>query len=112
MQKLGFRIRQVRIAKNLTLEYVAMKSKLSTTGYGNIERGQSTNIKLSTLSKIAQVLGSSVSDLLLESPLTCYHSDKHENELSELINIIKDQHDEINFLKNLLESYHLNVNQN
>lgn len=48
-------IKKIRELKNLTREYVADEVKMSTSGYGKIERGE-VDLTVSKLVKIAKVL--------------------------------------------------------
>lgn len=52
-------IKKIRELKNLTRDYVAAELKMSTSGYGKIERGE-VDLTVSKLKKIAEVLGVSV----------------------------------------------------
>ncbi len=52
-------IKKIRELKNLTREYVADELKMSTSGYGKIERGE-VDLTISKLVKIAKVLGVSL----------------------------------------------------
>jgi len=56
------KIRLIRETKGLTQEQVAEKLKMSSSAYGNIERGDS-DIKLSRLEKIAESLDIKLSEL-------------------------------------------------
>ena len=53
------KLKQIRELKNLTREYVAYELKMSSSGYGKIERGD-VDLTLSKLTKIADILGVSV----------------------------------------------------
>ncbi len=52
-------IKKIRELKNLTREYVADELKMSTSGYGKIERGE-VDLTISKLVKIAKVLDVSI----------------------------------------------------
>jgi transcriptional regulator with XRE-family HTH domain len=52
-------IKKIRELKNLTREYVADELKMSTSGYGKIERGE-VDLTISKLNKIAEVLDVSI----------------------------------------------------
>lgn len=52
-------IKKIRELKNLTREYMADELKMSTSGYGKIERGE-VDLTVSKLKKIAKALGVSV----------------------------------------------------
>ncbi len=57
------RIRLLRQQKNWTQEDVAEKLKMSTNGYGSIERG-TTEITLHRLEQLAEIFGMSLAELL------------------------------------------------
>jgi len=52
-------IKKIRELKNLTRDYVADELKMSTSGYGKIERGE-VDLTVSKLEKIAEVLDVSI----------------------------------------------------
>ncbi|MEO8255373.1 MAG: helix-turn-helix transcriptional regulator [Flavobacterium sp.] len=52
-------IKKIRELKNLTREFVADELRMSTSGYGKIERGE-VDLTVSKLKKIADVLDVSV----------------------------------------------------
>jgi len=56
-------IRKIREMRDLTRDYVAGELKMSTSGYGKIERGE-IDLTLSKLSKICVIFGVSITDLL------------------------------------------------
>jgi transcriptional regulator with XRE-family HTH domain len=56
-------IRIIREMKNLTRDFVAGEMDMSTSGYGKIERGE-VDLTISKISRIAAILGVSISDLL------------------------------------------------
>jgi len=60
------KIRLVRQAKGWTQEYLAEKLGMSINGYGDLERGDS-DIKLSKLEKIAELLGVELTELCCSS---------------------------------------------
>ena len=57
------KIKLIREAKGLTQEQVAEKLGISSTAYGNIERGNN-DPKLSKLEKIAEILGIKLPELV------------------------------------------------
>ncbi len=57
------KIKVMRLCKNLSQEEVAEKLGYSVNGYSKIERGE-TDIKLDKLSKIAEILGIELNQLL------------------------------------------------
>lgn len=75
-EKLGSRIKALRIAKNFTQEQVADQIGVSRQKYARIESGVSS-VTLDILSKFAEVLGVTVGDItrvLDESPVVAYLS--------------------------------------
>lgn len=83
---LGGRIKALRSAKQLTQEQVAEKIGISRQKYARIESG-ANNITLEVLSKIAQVLDTTVGDItrvLDETPAVVYRAGA-ENASSEKI---------------------------
>jgi len=60
------KIRLIRQAKGWTQEYLAEKLGMSINGYGDLERGDS-DIKLSKLEKIAELLGVELTELCCSS---------------------------------------------
>lgn len=63
MKQIGERIRQLRQQKGLSQENMADQLNISTTAYGDIERGK-TDVTLSRLHKIAAILGTEVASIL------------------------------------------------
>lgn len=64
--KIGKRIREQRIARNITQETLAEYADISVTHMSHIETG-STKLSLSVLVKIANALDVSTDDLLCDS---------------------------------------------
>lgn len=63
----GERVRLARLQRGLSQENMADLLHLSTTAYGDIERGK-TELTISRLTQIAQALGTSVVALITEEP--------------------------------------------
>jgi len=63
--QLGKRVREARLAKGWSQERLAEASGLHRTYIGGIERGE-RNVSILNISKIAQVLGKTASDLTSE----------------------------------------------
>ncbi len=63
MKQIGERIRQLRQQKGFSQENMADQLNISTTAYGDIERGK-TDVTLSRLYKIAEVLGTGLAPIL------------------------------------------------
>jgi transcriptional regulator with XRE-family HTH domain len=61
--KVGEKIKKLRELKNYTQQYMADQLELSLSGYGKIERDE-TDISISRLEKIADVLGVDISTVL------------------------------------------------
>lgn len=55
-EEIAKRIRELRIAKNMTQEQLAEKIGFDVSYLGRIERGKSANIQISTLEKIIEAL--------------------------------------------------------
>ena len=64
---LGARIKNKRLEKNLTQEQLAEKVDLSAVYIGQIERGE-RKMTIQTLVKLANVLETSIEELLSDSP--------------------------------------------
>jgi transcriptional regulator with XRE-family HTH domain len=62
-RRIGQRIRETRMERNLTQEQVFLEAPVSRAFYQQIEAGEA-NPSLSTLLRIARVIGVSISDLL------------------------------------------------
>jgi len=56
-------IRKIREMNDMTRDYVAAELKMSTSGYGKIERGE-IDLTISKLYKISDIFGISITDLL------------------------------------------------
>lgn len=63
MKQIGERIRQLRQQKGFSQENMADQLNISTTAYGDIERGK-TDVTLSRLYKISEVLGTGLAPIL------------------------------------------------
>lgn len=116
------KIRLIREAKGLTQEEAAEKLKMSVNGYGDIERGI-TDIKISKLQNIAEMLGIKLSELfelnekgvsnIAYKQITTnlyFNSSAVELEKQLLINELKDKElamkdREIAYLKELLDMH-------
>jgi transcriptional regulator with XRE-family HTH domain len=61
--KVGEKIKKLRELKNYTQQYMSEQLELSLSGYGKIERDES-DISISRLEKIADVLGVDISTIL------------------------------------------------
>lgn len=57
-------IRRIRVDRGLTQDEVADRAGLQPASYSRVERGESPDVKLSTLAKIAAGLDVGVLDLL------------------------------------------------
>lgn len=67
LQQIGFRIRERRLAQNLTQAELAEKCGLHRTFIGSVERGE-RNVAILSLRRIAKSLRVAVSDLLTDQP--------------------------------------------
>lgn len=75
----GERIRLLRLQRGYSQENMADLLHLSTTAYGDIERGK-TELTLSRLEQIAEVLDLSVTELLTEEAITAQPVEVIDNE--------------------------------
>lgn len=66
-------IRKIRELKNLTREFVAAELKISTSGYGKIERGD-VDLTVSKLVEISKVLGVSI-EFILKFDVSIFFND-------------------------------------
>jgi len=111
INKLGERIKKAREEKNYSQQYLAQQLGISQKAYSKIENSQ-TNLTVSHLDKIAQVLEMSVNQLLDTEGKAVYNNYNTHNgegivikkESSEKLNdlyerMIKSQSDEIAYLK-------------
>jgi transcriptional regulator with XRE-family HTH domain len=64
----GIAIRELRVAKAMSQEQLALRAELDRTYIGNVERGQS-NVALLTLARIAKELDTSLIQLLAKAGL-------------------------------------------
>lgn len=80
---LGTRIKNKRLELNLTQEQLAETVDLSAVYIGQIERGE-RKMTIETLVKLANVLNSSIEELLKDSTTTNVNA-----RLKELVNIAK-----------------------
>ena len=60
---MGYRVKEVREAMRLTQEELANKSGVSRTTIVAIESGEAKNVMASTLLKLADAMGVTVSDI-------------------------------------------------
>lgn len=63
LSRFGDRVRSIRLARNLSQEHLAEKSKLDRTYISGLERGK-RNVSLQNLAALANALDVSLSDLL------------------------------------------------
>ncbi len=66
MDEIGRRIRVARKGAGFSQEKLARRAEMSLNGMASIERGEIVDPHISTLSRIADALGVSVSELLEE----------------------------------------------
>ena len=62
-QKIGAKIRNIRVAKGLTQENVACQLEMSNSGYAKIERGE-IDLKVSRLEQISNNFEVKISDIV------------------------------------------------
>lgn len=105
---LGKRITTLRMAANLTQEQVAEQIGISRQKYARIENGMS-NITLDSLSKIAEILNVSISDItrVLDEQSMVKHKDKKEsssNQIFEMLDLFYANKRIYNRLQNFVNS--------
>lgn len=105
------RIRQLRLIRGISQEYMAEELSLIQPSYARLE-AEDSRINIERLMKIARVLEVELTDLFSEEPIT-YKKDPAINKaktdsIREVINIdlqyIEFLKDEIKFLRELLKS--------
>lgn len=69
MDNIGERVRAKRQALDLTQEALARRAEVSLNLINRVERGETRDPHISTLSSIAEALGVSVAELLAEEPV-------------------------------------------
>lgn len=77
MSDIGQNIRKIREFRNLTQEYLATQLGISTRSYGKIESGE-TDLTLSRLSKIAELLEVRTEQLLALNEKTVFNTFQHQ----------------------------------
>ncbi|OXA84628.1 helix-turn-helix domain-containing protein [Flavobacterium hibernum] len=70
-------IRTIREMKNLTRDFVAGELEMTYSGYGKIERGE-IDITISKISRLADIFGISISDLLFFDVSYFFNNDAEE----------------------------------
>lgn len=100
----GERIRLARLQRGLSQENMADLLNLSTTAYGDIERGK-TELTLSRLGQIAQVLGTSAVALISDEPAALEPTVLAPNEVEKLRNTVEKQEVEIEKLRLEVDHY-------
>ena len=63
---MGYRIREIRKEKKMTQEELGKKANVSRAVISDLETGKKTVTSTKTLSKIAEALGCSVTDIFLQ----------------------------------------------
>ena len=63
---MGYKVKEVREAKRMTQEELAAKSGVSRTTIVAIESGETKDLKVSTLLKLAAALDTPVSDIFFD----------------------------------------------
>ena len=98
------RIRLARLQRGLSQENLADLLGLSTTAYGDIERGK-TELTVSRLTQIADVLDTTVVDLLIDVPPALEPTVIAPNELEQLRNTVEKQQLELEKLRLEVDYY-------
>lgn len=96
----GERLRQLRRERGFTQEEMALRAEITTSYYGQLERG-TANPTISMLNKICDVMGISITDIFTESntnllgidalsmQILHFLSDKTDEEKSTALALIK-----------------------
>ncbi|MFH6995950.1 helix-turn-helix domain-containing protein [Flavobacterium sp. FlaQc-48] len=102
MNKIGIRIKRIRIEKGFSQENMATELGLTQPSYARLEK-EGAQISINRLINIAKILNTSVSDLIDESILKV-KDEKHSENLEINKEYIETLKDEIRFLRKLIES--------
>lgn len=73
LQRLGERIRQLRLSRGWGIDTLASRAKLSRTTLHNLENGTTANPRASTLKRLAETLDVTVGRLLEDRPEPLVH---------------------------------------
>lgn len=84
----GQRLQLLRLEKNLTQEQMGEKLNLSTSAYCKIEYGE-TDLTLTRLNRIAEVLDMSAFELFSKIDGNAYPSKDYDNEGNDLRELVK-----------------------
>ena len=60
---MGFKVKEVRLAKNISQDELSKASGVSRQTISDLERGEVVNTTTATLSKLAEALGCKVGDI-------------------------------------------------
>jgi XRE family transcriptional regulator, regulator of sulfur utilization len=101
---LAERIRQIRLQKGLSQENMADMLGLSTTAYGDMERGR-TELSVSRLENIAKLLDVALPDLLGFNQVALSESDWLRQENTRLLAENRRLHNELDQLKNKVRQW-------
>lgn len=83
------RIRSIRLAKNLTQEYMAVQLDIDVANYGRLERGKS-KIDIERLKRIADILSVSLEEMVSEKETNQFlKQEKAISILEEMLHEIK-----------------------
>ncbi len=80
--KINEKIRNIRLSKGYTQEYVAIKMNIDPVNYGRLERGQ-TKITIDKLEKLSEIFGVKITDFFDED------EKNNEKENTEIITLLK-----------------------
>lgn len=81
-ETIGKRLREIRLSKGLTQEYIANRVDVNTSHISNIENNR-VKVSLSALVNICNALDTTV-DYVLKGEYICYDSAVEQNILKEL----------------------------
>ncbi|MBY0469626.1 helix-turn-helix transcriptional regulator [bacterium] len=76
LKQIGLNIRNAREEQSLSQAEVCRRAKISITRLSEIESKRSRDIRISTLSSLARVLGVSISDLLQDQETDFTHQEQ------------------------------------
>lgn len=83
ISKLGKNIRKLRTARNISLNELARKSSISPSTISKIETGETDDLKVNTVIKVANALNISLDELVTNTPI------KNTYDISDIINQLK-----------------------
>ena len=113
---LGQKLKQARLNKNFSQEYLAQELNISQKTYSNFENNKTTP-SFSQIEQISQILETSILDFLSSEKISFYNNDNKGGQNGFVVNTISDklieqyelrikkQEEEISYFKNLVEKF-------